>query len=168
MAPVWDAAALAPAALLPDLMITTGFLHVTFFAILRNSRPSFNVFKIDEDDFGFFIMKQVVEYVGFGDVAFVSEADEFANTHLAPSQIVQGGDAEGSALRNHGNVAGHGSWRCNNFLACCENFGFGQETGCRCLFLSSKRLGSWVLKRGFRPSLQWQPLGLRVLCFQLL
>ena len=88
MAPVCEAAALAPAALLPDLMTTTGFLQCNFLCYFKEFSSSLNVFKIDKDDFGFFVVEQVVEYVGFGDVAFVAEADEFANTHLATSQIV--------------------------------------------------------------------------------
>ena len=85
MAPVWEAAALAPAALLPDFMITMGFLAVTSLAILEEFPAIRNIFQINEDDFCFFVMEQIVEYVRFGDIAFVAEAYKFANPHLATS-----------------------------------------------------------------------------------
>jgi hypothetical protein len=39
MAPVWEEAALAPAAVVPDLIMITGFSRVTLAASARKSAP---------------------------------------------------------------------------------------------------------------------------------
>src|SRR4030042_446349 len=104
-----------------------GLLQCYFFGYFKEFTSMLDVLNVEQYNASFLIIQKVMHHFRLGYVALVAETYEFADADLASSQVVQCGNAEGSTLRNYGDVSRHRS-RCGDYLvACCQDFGFGKK-----------------------------------------
>lgn len=95
MLPVWLAAALAPAAILPALSTTTGFFAVTLRATSTKRRPSPNPSNEEADGRRLGVVAQPFEGVGDADVGRVADAEEPRQAQAARAHVAEEHAAEG-------------------------------------------------------------------------
>ena len=70
--------------------------------------PVAHVLQIHGDNRGLFVLRQIVQQVDLVDVGLVAEADELAEAHVAFLGVIENRGAQGTALREKGQVAGLG------------------------------------------------------------
>src|SRR6266581_7269037 len=74
-----------------------------------NEFPSIDyVLEIEEDDLGHRVRAKIFENVVFVHVGLVSHADEFGESNVLPTSIVQDCLSQSTALRSEGNRSLHG------------------------------------------------------------
>ena len=116
-APVWDMAALEPAAVLPPLIASIGLVADTLREMRVKLVGVIEGFQIEQNDLGQRVFLPVLQHVGCCDVRPVADAYVTGEAYVRILRILQYAQAQGAALGDEGKVPWGGNMSANDALS---------------------------------------------------